>query len=589
MLLFGGVAFLYTAPIFHNFDYWGVSDWDQHLFYHEVPRITMLEYGQLPLWNPYYVGGTVMLANPQSRVLSPSYALILLFGVVRGLKLDAWLHLVIGLTGTFLLGRYYGLRVSAAVLAAFVFMLNSMYALFITAGMTTFFSIAYLPWIVLAYLKALVDVRYTLAVGVGLTLLIFSGGFYPLAILLLFLALYTFVVFLVRDYRIWWLVAVYGSSLLWMVGLSAIKLLPTLAFQRANPRVILDFSGYSLNGLRLSLLSRDQTFTGFEANFPQHLGDWLNGSSYHIDENGMYVGLVPLILLVVGLVAALWTRRRMWLVLLPCMLVFGWISLGNRPPVGEVWSWLHLLPVYDSMRVAQRFRFVWLLGLALFAGLGFQMVGVYLRRRLGERWATFLMAALLAGILTDLTVVAWQPLGDAFPLAPATVEANESFVQISALPAPRPDWHSYPSTYETASVLYPALLANIGSVQGYEPAQVPRHATPADSDAYRGEVYLQDGNGTARFTHWTPNRWTVAVEVAAPDMLVVNQNYYPDWHASDRAVQSLDGLLAVPVAPGDTTITLYYWPLSFVIGTVVSAVTGVVAMGLLGFYSLRRR
>ena len=69
VLFFAVVALIFTLPIFLAFDYWGLFDWDQHLFYHAVPRATILNYGQFPLWNPYYCGGTVLLANPQSRLL----------------------------------------------------------------------------------------------------------------------------------------------------------------------------------------------------------------------------------------------------------------------------------------------------------------------------------------------------------------------------------------------------------------------------------------------------------------------------------------------------------------------------------------
>ena len=47
---------IYVWPILRTGNNWGVHDWDQHLFYHAVPRTTILEYGQIPLWNPYECG-----------------------------------------------------------------------------------------------------------------------------------------------------------------------------------------------------------------------------------------------------------------------------------------------------------------------------------------------------------------------------------------------------------------------------------------------------------------------------------------------------------------------------------------------------
>ena len=149
ILFFAVIAFVFALPVFYHLNNWGILDWDQHLFYHAAPRITLLEYGQFPLWNPYYCGGTVLLANPQSRLLSPSFLLILLFGEVVGIKIDIWLHLVVGLLGTYALARHYQLSSPFAMMASFVFMLSSMYALNLTVGMTWFLSVAYLPWVFL--------------------------------------------------------------------------------------------------------------------------------------------------------------------------------------------------------------------------------------------------------------------------------------------------------------------------------------------------------------------------------------------------------------------------------------------------------
>ena len=96
------VAAASCAPIFFQVQNWGISDWDLHLFYHEVPRISVLGYGQVPLWNPYACGGSVMLANPQSRFMTPFFALHLMFGAVVGIKLEILLHLVLGIFGTYL-------------------------------------------------------------------------------------------------------------------------------------------------------------------------------------------------------------------------------------------------------------------------------------------------------------------------------------------------------------------------------------------------------------------------------------------------------------------------------------------------------
>ena len=104
LLFFCMLAVIFTWPILARFDNWGIQDWDQHLFYQDAPRTMLLQYGQFPLWNPYYGGGMPMLANPQSTFLSPVWIFVLIFGAVRGVKLEIVFYLVAGLLGVYLLG-----------------------------------------------------------------------------------------------------------------------------------------------------------------------------------------------------------------------------------------------------------------------------------------------------------------------------------------------------------------------------------------------------------------------------------------------------------------------------------------------------
>jgi len=608
ILLFLALAALaYTLPIFRQPAYWGIQDWDQHLFYHGVPRASLLEYGQFPLWNPYYVGGTVLLANPQSRVLSPSFVLVLLFGPVVGLKIDIWLHLFIGLASMYGLARHYRLTRAAALVAAFVFNLSSMYALNLTVGMTWFMAVAYLPGAFLCFERALANWRYALAGGACLTLMYFGGGVYPLAITLLFLGVYAALLAFVREHSIGQVARALAITLIFMFCLGAIKFLPSIEFQRQYPRLLYDYSGYSLTGLAYALLNRHQTVDAI-VNLPVEQRGFISGVTAGMDENGMYIGLLPLALALLGLRSL--NRRR--LALLVALLVFLWLSFGNRPRA-ELWSLLHLLPVYNSMRIAQRFRLVVLLATALLAGFGLQWLNEVMARRLKQRWvANFLAAALPAFILIDLLAVSLPVFNQAFPIPPLQLPRSSQFKQVWDLPSyNQTGWLAYGidfsgggqplaqnaqtaytvALHSSLGAMYPAYQANLGVINGYESATVPRNALPITAANYRGEVYLQDTTGGAAFSFWSPNRLVVAVRVDAPGRLVVNQNFYPGWHAlgpESREVINADGLLAVPVFPGDTQVELYYRPASFVAGALVSAVTAAVGLAALGVTRRRR-
>ncbi|MEW5956862.1 MAG: hypothetical protein AB1801_03995 [Chloroflexota bacterium] len=609
ILFFAVIALAHTLPIFHQIENWGIQDWDQHLFFHGVPRVTVLEYRQFPLWNPYYVGGAVMLANPQSRFLSPTFLFHLLLGEVIGIKIEIWLHLVMGLLGMYALARYYQLDRAGALLASSVFMLNSMYALTLTVGMTWFLTVAYVPWVFLYSLKGLTDLKYGLVSGLFLVLIFFGGGVYPLSITVLFLGIYVFILFIFREYSLWRLTKLLAVILVFMLCLGAIKFFPTFEFQHTHPRLVYDYSGYSLNSLRFSLFSRDQTLAAI-AKLPIEQAGFFNGVTGGMDENGMYIGLIPFVLFLSGI--GLYDKRRMFLFL--SFLIFLWISLGNRPRA-ELWSLLHLLPVYNSMRLAQRFRIVLMLCLAILAGFGFQTLRRYTFRLVPNKSLTrFLTSAVLGVVLIDLLVVSSPVFRNAFSVPPVAITKSEEFHQVWGFPSydhtgwiigpadtifekdsrligpvsqvagplygeqaePTVAYTSSSLLYASYGSLYPTFLANIGTINGYESANVPKQAVPVSAQGYKGEVYLKDTTGEVAISDWSPNRVTIKANVSSPGFAVLNQNYYAGWHskgAGEREVEEVDWRLAVRVLPGDQAIELYYQPISFIIGGFVTLAT----------------
>ncbi len=591
VFFFATVALLYTLPIFHHINNWGIQDWDLHLVYNGVPRATILEYGQFPLWNPYFLGGSVMLAHPESQFLTPAFVLVLLFGEVVGLKISIWLHLAVGLLGSYALGRHYKLSRSAATMTAFVFMLNSMFALAFTVGMTWFLPVAYLPWAFLFYLKGFDNWRYALVSGFFLTMMFFTGAAYPLPITLLFFGVYGLMRVAFRDYSLLKLVRLLAIIVVFTVCLGAIKFFPSIEFSRTYPRTLYDYSGYSLNSLRFSLFSRDQSLEAI-VNLPIEQPGFLNGVTAGMDENGIYIGLIPFALFVVGI--GLRSKQRM--VLFVTCLVFLWISFGNRPRA-ELWSLLHLVPFYKAMRIAQRFRIIFILCLAILAGFGFQTLRHYLFWRMPNRiLARFVSLVILLVVLVDLMAVSWFVFKDAFSIPPLNVAKNETFYQILALSPydkngfitedvanqndPFTEFNRF-HMFSSYGAVYPAFLGNLGTIDAVTSTPVPREAIPASAEDYPGEVYLKGTDGAVSINYWSPNRLAVEVNVSQTGYLALNQNYYSGWHVAgdvNRSVEEVDRRLGVKVYPDDKQIEIYYRPASFVLGVIVTLTTALLSL-----------
>jgi hypothetical protein len=110
---------------------------------------------------------------------------------------------------------------------------------------------------------------------------------------------------------------------------------------------------------------------------------------------------------------------------------------------------------------------------------------------------------------------------------------------------------------------------------------------PHGSPDYRGEVVLYGTSGTARFRRWSPNRLDLEVAAHGPGLVIVNQNYDPDWEVSSgKAVIDYGGRLAVRVTPEDREVVLTYRPASFIVGALLSTAT---VLALVGLAARRRR
>jgi hypothetical protein len=585
VLLLCAVALVLAGPVLSELHNWGILDWDQHLFHHAVARATLLEHFEFPLWNPYNWSGVPLLANPESRVLAPTFALTLLFGEVVGLKLEIVLSLVVGMLGAFHLLRHLGAGRLGALAAAFVAILNSWYAIHMTVGHTWALNVAYLPWAFLFYPKSIEDLRYSLAASLALVLMFFGGGIYLFVMTVLLFAFYSAACLVLRQGT----VARHTAALAAIAGLtvlvSAVKLLPVVELMLEHPRTTSAETGYTIEALGNALFARSQTLASAYADRPGEFLGWMH--------EGLYVGLLALVLFLFGVVRG--PRRRAPLLLV--LLLFVWTTLGSQVPI-SLWSGLHELPVLDNMRLTQRFGIVAVLVFAVFVGFGVEAVQIRVAGWTSSAAAgTLAAAALVLAMLTDLVLVSAPVFREAFPIEPIPVRRDAEFRQILSLPEyDARGWRRRNSNplYSTLSGVYPAFPSNRGSTRGYEVVPIPSRAAFPRGRGYRGEVYLEGTGGRVDFRSWSPNQLVLDVKAERAGTVVVNQNHAPGWrllrYGADGVepgeVLARDGLLAVAVDASDIRLELVYRPKSFVIGALVTSVS---LAGLAGMVVWSRR
>lgn len=522
------------------------SDWDHFLTLHWVAYETVRNYGQVPLWNPYVCGGIPMLGNPQSRWLTPFFLLHLLFGPELALQLEIVAHISIAWVGALLLGRVAGLSWLAALAPATVFAGSSYVYLHLAEGHATWLVYAYMPGI----LAAAASNRPVLA-GIGLALAIGEGGVYPVlhtVLALGVLALHRGIA--ERSIRP---LTNFGVTMIMAACVAAPKLLLMQPLLAGNPRLIEPTESVSLELVARAFLDPNQDL------FVSVPDDQPRG----FQEFGAYVGSIPLVLAIYGLIAA--GRRTVpWLLLFAVGLA---LSLGATlgGPYSP-WALLHHLPVFASLRIPSRLLVLSVLAVGMLAGFGID-------RLVSARgtWRMAIAIALLAMATLDLALVSppiLRRLGDGLG---ETLQASASFVQVSG---------------GDRKQMYAAARANMGSLSCYEPLG-PAVVAPigVNTPQYRGEQYLLHG-GTVGVVDWSPNRMVLAVSSMAPNILVVNYNYDAFWHVVSGEGQTFDheGLLGVSVPAGSQELVLVYQPLRFTAGLLLAFA----ALGVAAWMTLRR-
>lgn len=584
-LLLCGAVLLNSLPLFRSGGSLGIQDWDYSFTHAAAARTTLLTYGQLPLWNPYYCGGKPLLGNPQSDVLSPFFHLILVFGPVLGYKAAFVVFSLIGMFGCYGLGRFLRLSRLGSVAMSFCYMLSSLISGPFAAGTPQYLALSFLPYILMTLLPAAgtVVIRAIIAAA-GLTLM-FLWGFHYLPVILLFMMVFSLATSL--RFRTLRPLITCVMAIVFAGVLSGVKLLPAAELFLAHPRHVAETaSGYSLPGLLSAWLDRTPSFSNATPSVP-----WPAAGSYGPDENSMYIGIVFLLL---GLLGLLSQGRKYWHFAV-VLALFVFISLGTYV-FPSMYSYLQTLPLFDAMRVAQRYRYVFMVLFAAFVGLGFDRLSATLRQYV-PRLSPGILLGLVVVSGMDMVMVNHRLLNQAFGLplvqpapAPAfTQSCSATYYDAGGVTNTRHDLSSFMNAY-------PAVLSGYGvAAPCLEPLPTPSRALCTSDPGYRGEQYFLSDGGIIRETAWSPGSIRISAETTGMNTLVVNQNHYPGWTVrtpmgAAQPARDHEGRLAVDLGPGRHDIIFTYAPVSFSIGLWVSFVGVVVLSGIfVRFYLSRRR
>jgi len=547
-LVFGG-------GILACLDCLGIADWDSFTAHAMVSRLSVLEYGQLPTWNPYHCGGMSVAGNFQSRTYTPSFLLVLLFGAVLGPRLWVILLLAFGFEGARRLATRLGAGPVGALFAALAIAGNGHVIMHIGAGHLSLLTVLLIPWLLLALHVAQAQPGRGIAQAAlwgGLMLL--EGGLYPIVYAFLLAGLWALVQ--CASSRSTRPLGALAASALSSMAVGAAVILPSVLYlmeqggAQVEARELLPISA-----LPQLLLGLDQSIDG-RTRFPGQLWWW--------HEYGTYVGPFFLLLVATGIGRA---RKHAlpWVGMAVFFTLIAFGDLGSLAP----WRLLHQLPVFDSMRVPSRALVLAVLCFALAAAPGLDPPGKNARRTVSA--AVALLAVNLAAVLAPIPYTAFTQKQDLTPTRGAFHQKDDL-------------GHPQRLAVENHTTTTLDVLHNRGDLDCYDPIRPQVFAR--EKPPGHPQVELQNDAGPApgrvRTLAWSPSRLVYAVEVPEPAALIVNQNFAPGWtREAGDAPRSAGGLLATVVRPGETRVVLVYQPLPLYLGLAITLLSLLAAIVVL--------
>ena len=367
--------------------------------------------GHYPLWNPTIFLGFPQYAEPQLSTFYPPLRLLAWLPVPQAIAWLYFLHFGLTASGMYLLARQQGAGQPGGLLAAFSWTLGGFYIAHLYAGhLPHLMTLAYLPWLMLAADIAFRSRDWSKAVLAALPLgLAMLAGYAPFFVLL---------VLAVTLQMLWYMAQTWRSSGSWKQGfvvvrqwiilglaaglIAAVQLLPTAQMALMSTRAAsADYEFASQ--LSLPLWSLPTLLIPNLYGSPVGAVYYWKAELYEYWEYALYLGVLPLILLLIALVFDV-KRAGFWWLLGTIGLI---LALG---PTGILHRLAYLLiPGFGLFRVPARFSALFGLSVAIIAGI--TVDNLPFSRRQWTRTAALIMvsitvvlfAAALYGTLTNDT------------------------------------------------------------------------------------------------------------------------------------------------------------------------------------------
>jgi len=564
--LYALLAVFFCWPLFEQPHALGSNDWDQHLFYYGIVLKNVVEYGQLPFWNPWYCGGNVMWQNPQVALLSPVYAMALVMPLQLAMKINIVLHYWIGFAGMHvLLTRIVGLTFLPAVIyVATLVTAAGAPAIHLRVGHSVFLPGFYLPLQLYFFFKAFKtgEWKFVLLSAATMALMVFNGGTHILPMSVAALGSFAVVATIAR--RNWRPLAFFALFGVAAIAYSASKLLPVTQF----------VTGEQYWDTRLEIEKPDLVTPAILQQTylvpTQRVGERLPMQRHGWHEYGNYIGFGSAAAIVVGL---LWVGSRRsprdhWfgISLALTTIILFLLSLGEFSAYAPGMLSQHL-PLFSNFRIPSRYTIGFLQFAALTLAWAFHAI---ITRHGFPAWARIVVALACIGASGQLLLVNQWHFKGVFNQTPF----DTTFRWMGGPREIATD--QLTNAYIAGSPMLRALVEHRTFFHCYESLQLFRAADP--------DRPLISTQGTVRVSDvdFSPNRVAFSVFGGPkPSKVLLNYNWGPGWTSTAGPIELIGApgkLATVAIAPGQTgRYEFSFSPPGLMVGSVIGLIAIVIS------------
>lgn len=521
-------------------------------------RITLLHYHQFPWWNPWMDGGIPLFANAQFGPISITSLMVIIFGVVMGIKIASVVYIIVGFFGFLVLARrYFKQPLLRSVLISYIWAFTSFTTYRIIGGHYTFLLAQYLPWVLYLYLTRIKSKWRWLQLGLLLSLMIWSAPHYTTImsiIFVFFLVFYEYLLVAVKallklKHENLWSKIKYDAIFWLKTGvlallLSVYRLYYVVKFLKSFPRPASAWPEpyFGIYKGFLTMFGPIQ----FGPNAPKPpIWSWLE-ASYSIGTFSL------LVLILIGYVVIIkhyknTKNKEKLFVYSPIVLILVFLTCfilaqGRFSPYAP-FTLLQKLPVFSFMRVAMR----WFLGCSVVCLL---LIASYKAKYF---YKTINILLLLS--VVQLFITCTSALNGAYTVTAKQIRpTNAPFEQKSF-------WYAHANDNIVDENLYEATINNVGQIRAGD-ALVDNRQPNTTSRCSESSTCKFVLSNNAKVTYWSPNK--IMLQRVSSGPIIIDMNPGSGWRVNGKYtfldMRVTEPKLSFVINDKNSVITLSYVP-----------------------------